>query len=248
MRIHALSNAGMLVESQGRKVLIDALARAVQPFPGLAPDLFRVILRAESPFDALDTLLITHEHLDHCDARMLREFHLYRPEVPIVSTPQVTAILRDSPVFSSMVQTVKLEPFGAMQLSLNGLDVDVVRLEHAGNDFADVHNLAYVLHLEKPLAHMGDSEGHVANVAALSRHLPQAAVICTPFFNASVHTTRDRLRALYPDWVYLMHLPVKAQDRFGWLRGLERALARERALRLVLSGEPGSVYECRVSA
>ncbi len=242
MRIHALANAGMLIESAYHKVLIDALHRPLPPFPGPSPDTVRAILWALPPFDGLDALIISHEHGDHCDVELVREFCRRRHEVPVISTPRVIALVREGLVAPADLRTVDLELFDTVDQRVHGLEIAFARLEHAGRGYEQVSNLACVLRLEKTLVHTGDSEGHAANLEVLARLMPEGAVVCAPFPYLALQTTRERLVPLKPGLLYLMHLPLPEQDRFGWLKAMERALGKVTDLKAVTAGEPGAVH------
>ena len=168
-RIHYVCNAGVLVESGGRKVLVDGLINhGHKIFDKFSPQIEAKIIRGEPPFDGLDLVLVTHFHSDHFDRHVMAGFCRSNPQVPVAGSPQVMALLRpELPVGANLVE---LNPprYEYERLELNGVDFSAVSLLHSGKEYEDAINLAYVLRLGKTFVHTGDAVNSRRNIEALS--------------------------------------------------------------------------------
>ncbi|MDL2307746.1 MBL fold metallo-hydrolase, partial [Desulfovibrio sp. OttesenSCG-928-C06] len=167
-RIHYICNAGVLVESGGKKVLVDGLINHNHPvFDRYSPQLEERIINADPPFDGLDLVLVTHFHSDHFDRHIMASFCRANPQVPVVGSPQVISLLRaELPVDANLLE---LNParYGYERLEVNGVDFCAVSLLHSGKEYADAINLGYVLHLGKTFVHTGDAVNSRQNMEAL---------------------------------------------------------------------------------
>ena len=70
MRISRVSNAGVLLELDGVKLLLDGFCTGHGPYLA-TPAHIRESLQADPP----DMLAFTHEHEDHFDAQMAENYH-----------------------------------------------------------------------------------------------------------------------------------------------------------------------------
>ena len=60
MRITLVSSCGLVLEAEGRTLLVDALNKQFRCYYGLPPETFAQMLAGEPPYDALCGILCTH--------------------------------------------------------------------------------------------------------------------------------------------------------------------------------------------
>ena len=70
MLVKRTSNAGVLLQLDGVKILLDGFCTSVGPYLA-TPDHIRDQLMADPP----DLLAFTHEHEDHCDGTLAEQYH-----------------------------------------------------------------------------------------------------------------------------------------------------------------------------
>ena len=78
VRATLISNAGLLLEYRGVKLLVDAIYHTTDPFSTPPPAAWSAMLAGEPPFDGVDTLLFTHDHPDHFSPERLMQYLRYR--------------------------------------------------------------------------------------------------------------------------------------------------------------------------
>lgn len=78
VRATLISNAGLLLEYRGVKLLVDAIYHTTDPFSTSPPAVWSAMLAGEPPFDGVDTLLFTHGHPDHFSPERLMQYLRYR--------------------------------------------------------------------------------------------------------------------------------------------------------------------------
>ena len=78
VRATLISNAGLLLEYRGVKLLVDAIYHTTDPFSNPPPAVWSAMLAGEPPFDGVDTLLFTHDHPDHFSPERLMQYLRYR--------------------------------------------------------------------------------------------------------------------------------------------------------------------------
>ena len=75
LRVTLVANAGLLLEFDGVRILMDAIyGRKGHPFSNLRPEMWEELLAGEPPFDHIDYLFFTHRHPDHFTPRMVLEY------------------------------------------------------------------------------------------------------------------------------------------------------------------------------
>lgn len=175
-RVTYVANEGFLIEAAGKKVLVDALFSDPSLDFCHVPDAatLRQLEAAEAPFDAIDLILVTHEHVDHFDARVVLR-HLSADAATVaVGPPQMVSALRAhsdwSDELAERVREIDLQVLHSTRLTIHGVGLDVLRLRHSQylevlaesgierDRHAGVENLAYLVNFGGfQIAHVGDA-------------------------------------------------------------------------------------------
>ena len=182
-----VANEGFLLSGGGKKVLVDALFRdGVRGYAVAPADMRSRLEAAQSPFDGVSLILVTHAHSDHFDAQAVGAHLMGNSAAALVAVPDVTdqlkAEFKDYAYVSSRVHTVFPGRTGRTKHDINGITVEVLRAPHGRAQHA-----AYLITLGgKKFLHLGDSDGGAADFAPL-------------------HLERDDIDvAFLPDW-YLLY-------------------------------------------
>ena len=88
MRITLVSSCGLVLEAEGRTLLVDALNKQFRCYYGLPPETFSQMLAGEPPYDALCGILCTHAHPDHYNALRTRQLQAASGAPVFVPQPQ----------------------------------------------------------------------------------------------------------------------------------------------------------------
>jgi L-ascorbate metabolism protein UlaG (beta-lactamase superfamily)/pimeloyl-ACP methyl ester carboxylesterase len=151
-----VGNEGFLIISAGKKILVDALHRS-----RMSPEIMALLENAQPPFDGVDLILVTHNHHDHFDPEMVGRHMANNREALFVSTYQAVADLRAEYAgwdeIGERVISVRLEPQGSLQQTINGVPLEIIELPHGDPGLQPPHNIGFLITLgEHKLLHTGD--------------------------------------------------------------------------------------------
>ncbi|MGA2571372.1 MAG: MBL fold metallo-hydrolase [Terracidiphilus sp.] len=134
-----IAHCGFLFSSGGQKILTDALIEPSKewPYDAPSPDLLKKMERGEPPFDHINVVLISHNHIDHHSPALDVKFLLNNPKSVLVTTPEVRLQMEhDSPEFKQIESQVIVPDLDWKQsttLEVNGIKLELARLKH-GDD------------------------------------------------------------------------------------------------------------------
>ena len=166
---HYLANAGVMIERGDTKILFDPFFRNDYGQYDLVPVETEADLFAGSPpWDGIDAMFVSHHHDDHFDPAVVMSYLRRWPEVKLYAPEQtVDALLalNDAPSESELerMHSIKLErDSAAVQMEMDGLLVEAVRIAHGGwpNRHADVENIVFRVTLDNAttVMHLGDAD------------------------------------------------------------------------------------------
>lgn len=239
-RVLYLCNAGVLIESGGKKILMDVLVpNSRTMFRDIAPKRLEAILHGAPPFDDIDVLCVTHLHPDHCDPDTLATFVRRFPEVPVICCPETADVLRSRSHGAGTVIVPNPTQGNGLSVRVADMDIVAVNLPHEGNRFAEIENFGYILPLEHTFIHPGDAASTDANMLALAAHLPPknpdapeddtsgTRVLLAPFPYLTLPAAFTRVqRALTPDHFLTFHLPDPEEDQGRWIAAARNGLRK----------------------
>jgi L-ascorbate metabolism protein UlaG (beta-lactamase superfamily) len=170
-----VANQGFLVEMGETKILFDGLFGGIDGDWCVQPDAVTSskLVEAESPFDDIDLITISHKHVDHFNEQMTVEHILNNPRGKILCPRQVEEILKRNPrypEFRDNVVAITPETLQDETVEIAGIKIRVLRLEHSPymetdpdtgerwNRHADIENLGFVLDVNGyRIFHTGDT-------------------------------------------------------------------------------------------
>lgn len=166
---HYLANAGVMVAKGDIKVLFDPFFRNDYGLYDLvSPETEAAIFAAESPWDGIDAVFISHHHGDHFDPALVMRYLKSRPAVRLYAPQQaVDAFLASdeavNETFADRINSLKLERGSpAVRFELEGLTIEAVRVAHGGwpTRHANVENIIYRVTLDDTttVVHLGDAD------------------------------------------------------------------------------------------
>lgn len=164
-----IGNEGFLISRGEKKVLIDALHRNPWNYPATGERVYAMMLDGRPPFEGLDLSVASHAHADHMSGRMNAELLLRNPAVSFVSGPEACDSLRraagaDFETVEGRVVAVDPEWGKVARLRLNGVDLELFGVNHAGPGDPPYKTLAAVIDLDGiRVAHLADEQS-VVNV------------------------------------------------------------------------------------
>jgi len=147
-----VANMGVLVESGGTKVLIDALFDKPNPaYRAPEPAVLEKIIEGEASFDAIVLALITHNHPDHFAPAVAVRFLESRTQTIILAPADAVAEMRrtasDWEKLEPRVISFDLENGDFRRIKAAGIPITAVRTLHSG-DFESPMNLMYLFEID----------------------------------------------------------------------------------------------------
>lgn len=208
LKLTAVCNAGIYVESGDTGILIDGIASDYLAFHGLPADLFGQALRREGLFQNLKAVCFTHTHPDHCDPVRLQQLREAQPDLTILlpdeQTPTEGRIRCGA--FSVLYRETPHMPHTYTQVRHF-----VLELEAAGESVYIAADAVIDAGLHKTFLNGKAPAGMVINPVYLT-----------------VPAMVELLRTVSPGQIIVYHLPVDAEDQTGMRRKAERSVARVR--------------------
>jgi len=180
------------------KVLFDPFFRNDYGQYDLVPqEMELAIFAGVPPWDGIDAIFISHQHDDHFDPSVVTRFLNSWPSVKLFAPQQAVAKLLDldednATSILDRVHGIELERDSpAVQLNMDGLIVEAVRVAHGGWPFrhANVENIVFRVTVDATttVMHLGDAD---AGKAHYSQH-------------KSFWQERETDLALLPVWLML---------------------------------------------
>ena len=148
------SNAGFLIITGGKKILIDAL------YPGdVSPETLALMENAEPPFDGVDLVLATHDHFDHFGPQPVGKHLSNNPEAVFVSTESAVEMLRQGydsfDEIEERVIPIHVHRGSTVQKTVDGIELEMLSLSHGMQNYL---NMGIIMTIgENRLFHTGDS-------------------------------------------------------------------------------------------
>ena len=182
MRISRVSNAGVLLELDGMRILLDGFCGCVGPYMA-TPASMRESLMTNPP----DMLAFTHEHEDHFDAQLAELYHkqTLRPVLGPENLPFRTS---------------------SRGLALGGVSVMPVKSRHIGKEYFSVPHVSYGIAGSKTVWFLGDavpSQWHGIK--------EKCDVIIAPFAYA-LSDSAWQMTCSLANVVVLVHMPLRSND------------------------------------
>lgn len=135
MDVTYIANAGFLIESNGKQVIIDALFKQgwgnyLIPTDSIVSD----IITQQPPFNNSNLMLITHDHADHFNASMVVDYLIINPDVVLIAPPGVTNTISKHPDYmkfkNQIVELDKMNPKEEREFTLKYIKPKNISLTH----------------------------------------------------------------------------------------------------------------------
>ncbi|MEF9864471.1 MAG: MBL fold metallo-hydrolase [Christensenellaceae bacterium] len=213
-----IANAGILLQINGKKILVDALHnRYTQRFSSVDDALLEQICIGNPPFDEVDFLIFTHDHPDHYSKRHTAEFLKNNKHTRMISPIDDFEGIKGVHVLKTTHRNYEYD----------GIKITCRKLLHDGEEYAEIVNYGFVLDIDGfCIAFFGDSTFDKQSIAELigGRHI-NAAIVNFPYI-----TLRRGLEcvkeAIKPDELVVFHLPFADKDAFSYVDASKRAAGK----------------------
>ncbi len=230
-KITYVSNAGVLIEINDKKILIDALCSFKSPFYKSTPkNIWDQIIKGTPPFDGIDVMLITHHHRDHFDVGGVSEFLDQNPNAVVISTPEVISSIRSHVCDIKDINLITLN-FGfhcREKVKVNGVDIESISMIHEGKEYGQTNNLAFLIEYDGvKVLHLGDAAPVRENFEFLNLKEYSINLLIASFPYAGLPGARKIIRDyINPKKICIVHLPHRELDSDGWIDTTKRSYGR----------------------
>lgn len=158
LEVTYLANEGFMLKSGELVAIIDGVLEreTFGMYAALPDEVYADLLAGNPPFETVSVLLFSHEHEDHFQSTATYRFLQERPDVLVVSTPQVVKRLG---MDGDNVISVWPDQGQVLERNAGGVQVEFMQLSHGRRQHADVQNLGQVVHLGGyTVLHLGDAD------------------------------------------------------------------------------------------
>jgi len=227
-----IANAGVLIKLADKKILIDALSRSDVPLFRSTPDgAYHQMLNREPPYDGIDFMLITHDHSDHYNQEMVISFLEKTPETFLVASEGIISRIRKQAPGLNSNRFYAMDPAlrKSETLTIDGVNIRAMSMQHDGEEFVDVNNMAFLVDAGKKVLHLGDAAPTLENFLPFFLLDDEVDLLLANFPYAGVPKARKIVRGcIGPKEMAVLHLPDPDKDQWGWTRATRRSHDRNK--------------------
>lgn len=233
------ANAGVLLEWQGHKLLIDGLHEGGGQFSAVPAAVQADIAAGRPPFDGIEGLMFTHLHADHFSAGQVQHFLGNFPEVPLFlpaegpgEEPAARALRRYLAGRAAPGYELKSPEWQAVRYPLYpGLEVTAFYARHEGAVYRDVRHYCLMLSLGgRHILFLGDALQDPGYFSKMLRDTTVDTAVTNPLFLNGPAGRETLLRAIRPGKIVVDHIPFAWEDGRRFREMVARSVIRWQGL------------------
>ncbi len=174
-KITYISNEGFLIETNGKKVLIDGLFDKIDGNWCDSPsgNLLESLKNSTPPFDNIDLIAITHNHIDHFNEDVVVNQLLSNQKALVICPNQVEEVLANNAnyeKFSDRIISITPPMYCDTNIVISEIPIRILRFEHSHymeedsitgekiNRHRNIENLGYLFTIDGiTIFHCGDT-------------------------------------------------------------------------------------------
>jgi L-ascorbate metabolism protein UlaG (beta-lactamase superfamily) len=232
--VHYVANEGFLLESNGKKVLIDALFNTgLDRYAEPDSTLLTEMILGKPPFNNIDYLLFTHNHPDHFNDSLTYAFMNSNTRAAMLCPDQVYEQLRNSyplnPEIDRRILAITPDSGQVITRNIDKVIFTACRTRHG--DTYDIENNAYVIDFGGvKVFHSGDSWKESLNdwqnLDIKSEHVDLALV--NGFYAGDKYKLLNE--KMLPKQIILIHMKNEHLDMFSDIMSKDTAVFRNSTL------------------
>ncbi len=230
-----VSNAGIVLDIEGKTIGIDCLCRDSSMLYQDTP----LAIREKLMFDIL---IFTHEHEDHFCEEYVKEAWEKNPNLQIYAGKNVIAMLQNVNIPSHQLQEVK----DGDALAIEDMLIRFIETLHEGEQYSNVQNLTLLINNEdKHLVITGDAMPCEELFEKISAWSSGVDWFFAPFPYVGLRSTRKLIKEyLNIQNIFVLHQPRKEADVQNWVASTKRVCetARDGLPEPVFPEELGGQY------
>jgi L-ascorbate metabolism protein UlaG (beta-lactamase superfamily) len=208
--ITLVGNEGFMIESNNKKVLIDALyISSLTNVQNTTNELRQQIINAESPFDSSSLFLVTHPMDDHFNTELVTEYLLKNKQSKLICPDTVCKSFKNDSVKTQLVAETPAK-YKSTDTTVDGIEVTTYKLIHKLNN--PVYHVGYFIDIDGfKVFHAGDNvmddTMEYVNYRIMDKSPDVALLNYTSFWKTA--SQRDFVkRYINPRCIIVMHIPV----------------------------------------
>lgn len=206
------ANAGVMLRCGGLKIFCDAFHRhKTDNFSTLTPDM-QAKMAVSPEFSGANAMIFTHKHPDHYSRHLIAAAKALTPGAVIISP---------APDFDDQILLSKER----QRVELKGADIDFIKLEHEGAQYANVSNYGFLLRVNGfTVLSTGDSHTAEPKLAEwLCCEKIDLALLNFPWL--TLRRGRDFIEnVIKPGHVVFHHIPFEKDDLCGIRKACKKSL------------------------
>jgi len=213
VKVTYIANEGVLIETKGKKILIDGLHRKYKDAYAFPPDELREKLEgAKAPYNDLDLLLVSHLHGDHFHPISIGN-HLQNNQRAILASSEqiVDSVKNDfenSTEIESRVKLVSHKWKTFSQQEINGVRIKFLGLRHGGDRFKSTENFGHLIEADgSKFLHIGDADMTDENFSTYKLNEEKIDIAFIPYWFLLSKGGRDLVKRQFdPEHIIAVHV------------------------------------------
>lgn len=229
LRATLSSNAGLILEYQGAKFLLDGIYGTTgHPFSNLGRNRWEKMLSGAAPYDNIDYLLFTHQHPDHFTPAMVLAY-LKARKIKGIFFPKVAGESQAkliSYITKNRIPGVPLSPQTQRTTFRIAPQIRVRAFStlHLDKKFWDVPHYCYLISFgDKHVLFTADVDYTTETFSAIGT-LPLRAAFVNPLFFNALRSDKFFTGALNAETLCVYHVPFSEDDNLRMRPVLARDL------------------------
>ncbi|MFZ5946320.1 MAG: MBL fold metallo-hydrolase [Bacillota bacterium] len=247
-KLFYVSNAGILLQDNNNKILIDGLCDSKMPmFKNPPAEIRQDIINGSPPYNNIDVMLFTHHHSDHFDSLSTSKYLSMNKETFVISTPEVVSRINShrTACSSSLIELENCH--SSKRMILKEIAITAIPLTHDGKDYKDVLHFGYLVETNTlRILHIGDAEPSLENFERLKSLHPKIDLLFVPFPFIGIPSRRKSIKEyINPSKIAVIHLPHQHLDAYNWIELTKKNFnrVRDNYIETVFLEELGSFIE-----
>ena len=223
LKISEVLNAGVLIEANNTKILIDGIhfTKAFE-WSSIDENLMHQIIHTNKNFQNINFLLFSHQHSDHFDKEKTLEYIEYNDVEKLIMCDFSNEELEEN----EMLEELKSDFFDIGTINLAHVKINYFKTKHLKNEQYGINHYSFIINVHnKNILYLGDADfGKKETLEPLKDY--KIDVIIAPFIIATTVLGIKYINETNPDLLILNHLPNKEDDKYNYRSITEKSVKK----------------------